>query len=135
MIKVTVGDLTDGKLDNLDTQGHHVYTIRDGDVVFYVGQSVCPISRLWGHLGNWRKGFVFGGASELGRIIHCNLPNSRSWQIELLTVSDCNAYSVDDAESKLIFELAPHLNIQGKRRPSGPLPERYKTPWPKVITV
>lgn len=133
MIKTTMGELLDTELAGVDTEGHHIYMVRDGDTIFYVGKSRCPVSRLLGHCG--RGDWTFDGVSQLGRLIRCNWPVSRFWQVELLTVSDCNAYSVENAEDRLIFELAPHFNRIGKRRSSGPLPRRYKDPRPDIISV
>lgn len=52
MIQTTIGDLLAGKLHDLDTRDHHLYVVRDGDVVFYVGKSRCVITRLLGPSGS-----------------------------------------------------------------------------------
>jgi hypothetical protein len=86
MIVVSVGDLVDYSVDDLDTGGHRLYLIRDGEVVLYVGQSQYPIERLQlGHLG------LDGtpGESKVGMLIRANLPEARTWQVEILTAADC----------------------------------------------
>src|SRR5512147_1844745 len=57
-----------------------LYVIRDGDLVFYVGQSYVAFSRVWEHIKNgykWR--------SDVGRFILCNWPKSMNYEIELLS--------------------------------------------------
>lgn len=158
MIEVTAGDVLDGEklLDLLGCRrdplpgesfndacarlkkagprpSYRLYVVRDGDVVFYVGQSQNVINRLWDHLGEgcWAR---VQGKSNLGRLIKFNLPASRVWQIELLTVEDCQDYGetygdVSRAEQLLIDYHSPYLNVKGNRASSGLLPECYKTPW------
>lgn len=118
-----------------------------------MGRSICPVTRLWGHLG--RGNFVFGGPSETGRFIKANLPESREWQIELLTIVDCEPYFkwrwwkgrkdmrlitddvVKDCEDTLVWHYRPCFNVQGNLGPGKrtPLPEHHKTPWPEIIEV
>lgn len=141
MIHLTIGDLIDGNTDHLDTDGHHLYVVRDGDVTFYVGKSRSPITRLRGHLG-LRDGWGFGDISTLARFVECNMPDSRTWQIELLALADVGErwagrgeHWIDSAEATLIDRYVPHCNSLGKRQPSVPLPERYKTPWPVIANA
>jgi len=88
MIHTTIGALLDGTLADLDTTDHHLYVVRDGDVVFYVGKSQDVIDRLRSHVGKGTWGHM-SGRSSLGRLIEDNLPGARHWQIELLTPSEC----------------------------------------------
>lgn len=87
MITSTVGDLADGRLDDLDTRGHRLYLVRDGETVLYVGQSRDPIDRLFGHFGYGTWGMR--GPSRLGQLIMANLPEARAWVIDILTPADC----------------------------------------------
>ena len=88
MIQTTIGDLLDNALDNLDTTDHHLYVVRDGDVVFYVGRSRDVEDRLLSHMGKGWWGWS-QGKSSLGQLIEDNHPESLNWQIELLTPGDC----------------------------------------------
>lgn len=155
MIELTVGDLLDGNLDELalEVRDHNIYIVRDNKTVLYVGRSWHPVDRLWGHLG--RGNLAFGSSSEAGRFIKVNLPESREWQIQLLTIADCEPYFkqcwwrgrndmrlmrdsiVKDCEDTLIWHYRPCFNIQGNQGPGKrtPLPEHYKTPWSKIIEV
>ncbi len=131
MIETTIGDILSDKALVLKTEDHYIYVVRDGATVFYVGQSRCPLTRLLGHMGQGEWVFP-GGVSSVGEMIRVNRPQSLDWQIELLTLADCNAADVNTAEGALIHLYAPLLNRQGKRRRSAPLPKRYKTPWPAI---
>jgi len=147
MITSTIGDLLDGNLDLVDIEGHHVYMVRDGEVVFYVGKSKDPVERLLGHCG--RGGWVFGGKSALGYLIEANSPEARQWQVELLTITDCEPYVkwrwwsgqrhlwteeerrfkeknvIADCEVALIDRYRPCLNSIDNPHPT-PLPEKVE---------
>lgn len=144
MIKATVKDLItkmliEDKLNDLDT----LYMIRDGDTVFYVGQSQNPISRLWDHLGHGRA-----LPSRTGRFIHINAPESLAFQIEILSPGEVSNEILEaakywsnlagiklhfdhglitQAEQILIAKYAPCFNVVYNRDPT-PLPEKYKNP-------
>ena len=154
MIEATVGNLLDGTLwdircdhigempddlsddsvvDDWQARQPKVYVVRDGDVVFYVGQSDGPVERLEAHAGQGTWGFT--GPSSLGRTIKDNLPSARAWTIELWTVQECKEALADEstrtwrwdkdlAEVKMIQRRRPYLNAiynQG----GYSLPERY----------
>lgn len=87
MIQTTVGDLLDGTLNDLNTGDHHLYVVRDGDVIFYVGRSHDVVERLLAHMGKGWWGWQ--GTSSLGELVGYNQPESLAWQIELLTPGDC----------------------------------------------
>lgn len=131
MIHLTVGDLIDGNTDHLDTSSHHLYVVRDGDVVFYVGRSQDVISRLLSHMGLGRRGKW--SVSSLGALIKDNLPTSHNWAVTLLALSDCGVdpgrYSYRDedtdfAEVALIRFCKPCLNSAHNPGASA-LPDRY----------
>ena len=130
MIKSMVDDLLDGKLDNVDTEEHYIYIVRDDRVTFYIGQSRDPINRLQEHLG---EGY-FGSPSRLGQLIRICLPESRTWQIELLTPGDCGEsgiwleHVIDKAERNLIKRLRPCLNDTHNPNPT-PLPKTINDIW------
>ncbi len=143
MMTVTVGDLLDGKFFDIVTgeiagkdfstwvdefnrrrqRQPEIYVVRDGDVVFYVGQSRQVETRLEAHVG--RGEFGYSGPSQLGHAILVNLPEARAWTIELWTVEECGETTVDQAEQSLIDKYTPHFNIKGKRKRSSPMPARY----------
>ena len=155
MIEATVGDLLDGTLWDIrrdhigempdladtfavdDWQARHpkVYVVRDGDVVFYVGQSDDPVDRLLAHAGLGAWGHLTG-TSSLGRTIEDNLPSARGWTIELWTVQECKEALVDEttesqrwdkdlAEEEMILRQRPYLNAIHNRGGYS-LPERYR---------
>lgn len=130
-MKVTVRDLLQGKLDNLDFSG--IYVFRDNDCVLYAGQSKDVITRLYEHIENWAKSCV-------GDIVRMNRPQSYSWQIELIDPNDCRELvvpfaplyedpnknvSLDAAERAIIRYYGPCLNTTYNRNPHK-LPERIK---------
>jgi len=138
MITTTVGDLLDGKLDDLRTPGHDLYIVRDAEVVFYVGKSQNVIGRLLGHCGRgtWGRG---KGSSELGSFIGRNLPESRGWTIELLTEKDAHdvvqfyfpcglTWQVGTAEQELIKHYGPCINRTYNYEPQA-IPDKYKLPF------
>jgi hypothetical protein len=136
MITVTVGDILDDKGPEWqDAMGHRLYMVRDGEVVFYIGQSGNPLERILTHIGqgpwNWSQ-----GPSPLGDLIMANLPASRGWQVDLMTPDECKPL-VEDwlgfkitcsdiayAEKALIRQHRPCLNVVCNEYPA-PLPERY----------
>jgi len=136
MTKTTVGELLDGELDDLDTMYHDLYIVRDAKVVFYVGKSRDVIGRLLGHYGRgtWGRG---KGKSQLGLFIERNLPQSRSWAIELLTEKDAHDvvqflsaglwWEVGTAERELIRHYRPCLNRTYNDEPQA-IPDQYKQP-------
>jgi hypothetical protein len=134
MITVTLSNLL---YSDLDENESNLYIVRDGEVIFYVGQSGRGIRfRLFQHHRE----------TSLGNLIQDNLPDSMGWQIDLLTVQDClsqikkhfpyisesfilkedNAF-IDRAEEAMIRELRPCLNGTWNLNPN-PLPDKYKRP-------
>ena len=103
-----------------------LYVVRDGPVVFYVGQSYVAFDRVWSHFYGG-----FKARSLLGRLILCNWPASMHWTVELLS-SQLERFAavehhLDAAERLLIQDLAPCLNEALNRQPT-PLPEVYRPP-------
>ena len=151
MIQTTVGALLDDKLEDADWRGYGLYVVRDGDIVFYIGQtSRHVITRLWEHLG---LGFTGGrlwceySMSTLGRLIKINMPESRKWQIEFPSLLDCQPLiadmdkdwfmecctkfrrnMLDTCEQALINHHKPCFNTIYNPHPRS-LPERYKHPF------
>ena len=103
-----------------------LYLVRDGPVVFYVGQSYVAFDRVWSHFYGG-----FKARSLLGRLILCNWPASMHWTVELLS-SRLERFAavgrqLEAAERLLIQDLAPCLNEALNRQPT-PLPEVYRPP-------
>lgn len=137
--------LEDALIDNPDTKGYYLYLYRDGDVVFYVGQSKDPIERIRQHLGRALPYWP----DAIGQLILDNAPASFiEWKIDLFTLSDCleavqahwvsqassfqnlvNTFYdpdlVNRAEEALIAHYRPHLNVLNATKYTNPLPERY----------
>ena len=78
-----------------------IYLVRDGDIIFYVGQSRNLAQRISEHLGHGRK-----SASDLGELILGNMPDSENWIIEFHTIKDCSGkvkehYGIDYSQYTL----------------------------------
>ena len=107
-----------------------LYVIRDGDLVFYVGQSYCAFDRVWDHIKNgykWR--------SDVGRFILCNWPKSMNYEIELLSASSeefaAVSHNLTRAEEMLIKMYRPCFNISQNDEPS-PMPGVYLPPSSQI---
>jgi len=84
MIETTIGDILDG--NEPETSGHCIYVVRDRDTVLYVGKSERNVTdRIRRHLGVFYE-------TALGRLIQDNLPESRDWLVELLTLNNCAGF-------------------------------------------
>jgi hypothetical protein len=105
---------------------YDLYLFRDGDVVFYVGQSYCAFERVWEHL---RGGFK--GQSIVGLFVLCNWPRSMRFTVELMASRsvrfDCVQNDLNAAERFLIEQWAPCFNEILNQRPR-PLPDQYAAP-------
>jgi hypothetical protein len=103
-----------------------LYLFRDGDVVFYVGQSDLAFARVWEHL---RQGFR--GRSLMGRFIWCNWPRSLNYHIELLSSRARRfaplSHNRNAAEAELIQHWSPCFNEALNRQPTL-LPKHYTAP-------
>ena len=103
-----------------------LYLFRDGEVVFYVGQSSTAFARVWDHL----KG-GFRGRSIVGRFIWCNWPKSMNFQIELMSSASSRFAALDHdlnaAEVALIQQWSPCFNVVLNHEPT-PLPDSYAPP-------
>ena len=90
MIRTTIGDIIDGKLDYPEDipEDYIVYIVRDDKIIFYIGKSESSVlDRLFSHFG--RGSFGWAGYSFLNQFVKNNLPESRDWQIELYTGEEC----------------------------------------------
>jgi hypothetical protein len=143
MISITIGDMLDNKVI-ISTSMCHVYVIRDDNEILYVGKGSRPSAfrRLRQHLGLTYKG---AKPSPTGGVIYHNLPSSRFWQVDMLTIEDCaeyvNSYPPESyganknasiaAEESTVRCLKPYLNIVYlKKEERRILPERYgPDPW------
>lgn len=134
MIQATVRDFARGKLDAINYEGHFIYIIRDREHVLYVGRSVDTVRRLYEHISPTSR----IASDEIGDLIWENRPASLSWQIELLTISDCMPFvkaqyplwklddcSMDMAEKVMIRLYHPSINKSNNPNPN-PLPSHIK---------
>jgi hypothetical protein len=131
MQTTTVQQLLD-KQANHQTLGHLIYLVRDGALVFYVGQSRRDVvTRFAEHLQK---------PSRLGQLIDINTPESSLWQVDFYTLADCRPYvgqkslfamqaweqfDMDMAEQALIAHFRPVLNADFNPNPT-PLPPQYR---------
>jgi len=98
-----------------------VYVVRDGSTTFYVGKTTRGgANRLREHCGGGERPRI----SRLGRVILRNAPESDMWEVDLMSVEDCEPFirlhypvlrrrDLDLAEGAMIVELRPHLNYAG----------------------
>lgn len=104
-------------------QAYDLYVFRDGDVVFYVGQSYLAFERVWQHIRDGHK-----GRSVVGRFLLRNWPRSLNYRIDLLSSRSDYFSGVDNdltaAETALIMQYAPVFNRTLNLHPT-PLPEGY----------
>jgi predicted GIY-YIG superfamily endonuclease len=130
MKRVTVETLLSKEVAN--ALGHLIYVVRDGTLVFYVGQSRRDvITRFWEHLH---------APSHLGRLIAVNKPNSLQWMVDFYALADCEQFvrqkslfamqewqhfDMDMAEQALIQAMRPVLNRDFNEKPT-PLPAHYQ---------
>ena len=69
-------------------EGHYLYIVREGETIFYIGQSLTPVSRMLEHVYGSRG----HGPSHLGDFIRLFAEYADNWQVELLTLDDCKPY-------------------------------------------
>jgi hypothetical protein len=86
----------------LDTADHLLSLYKDEEVIFSVGQSVTPLTRLRQHLGSDRPSLP----DQIGSVIRDHFPASFQWQIELYTLKDCPEIVHTDAPSRFSFYQA-----------------------------
>lgn len=93
MLYTTIADVLKRTVPPFDD--HYLYIVRDRETVFYVGQSLDPVSRLHEHIYGSGRSHV----SYLGQLIRrCAreadlfaVP-SLEWQVEFLTLAECTPY-------------------------------------------
>lgn len=107
-------------------QTYNLYIFRDGDVVFYIGQSYQAFERVWQHIRDAHK-----GRSVIGRFLLRNWPSSLHYTIDLLSAQAqrfaCVNNDLTAAETALIVQYAPCFNRTMNLRPT-PLPAGYVSP-------
>lgn len=130
MDTLTVRELANGKTHSADVG---VYVWRDGDVVFYVGQSSSVNDRLLSYLGHGPlAGWGYG--SRLYTLLRDNFPAARDWQIDVYAPEEIalnrdsmgivNASYLREVEDIMIHRLRPCLNATNNKN-GLPLPARY----------
>ncbi len=107
-----------------------LYLFRDGDTVFYVGQSYLAFARVWEH---FRSGYK--ARSDVGRFILCNWPKSLNYDIDFLSSKSQEFAEVGHhlalAEEMLIKRYKPCLNGTLNDEPVV-LPPQYLPPSSKI---
>jgi integrase len=133
MIKTTIGAiLANEVVAEYDKQ---IYLIRDGALPLYVGQAVKVCARIKEHCGIGSKRFR---SDHLGDFIFNNRPASLGWQVDLLTLDECeltarrnfpnlSQFDSDIIEQALIIDLGPCLNtFHNQNNPNRkPIPDVY----------
>jgi len=139
MQTLLLGAILTGRRPELDKERPQVYVIRDGATVLYVGQSTRDVcDRILEHCGLLRPSRYYPFSDRLGAFILANAPNSRGWQVDLLTLTDCapyvgqvfpafKHYDTHDAETAAIMVLHPCLNCTHNDAGSS-LPDKYRLP-------
>jgi hypothetical protein len=101
-----------------------LYLFREGETVFYVGQSYLAFDRVWEHIRNGYK-----ARSDAGRFILCNWPKSLNFEIELLSSKSAEfaalGHDLGLAEERLIRHYKPCLNGTLNDEPAA-LPAGYR---------
>lgn len=144
MVSITVEDFLRGNVKALTKDYElyelfQIYIIRDGESVLYVGRAVNVLKRLREHIGSSKQSSL----DYIGDLVWANMPASKQWQIEVLTIEDCmpmvreqyQAYrndisllaSAKTAEQALITFYQPSANE--RNNPNGQaLPGHIKEP-------
>jgi hypothetical protein len=91
MLTISVQDLLHLPWQPAWKTGFRIYVVREGDIVFYVGQSHDPVDRLLQHLSHPEASFQ-QLPSALGQLILDNRPGSLAWEIDLMTMADCRPF-------------------------------------------
>jgi hypothetical protein len=113
---------------------YRLYLVRDGSLVFYIGQSKDAVNRLANHIG---LGQNFIPSSKLGALIVNNMEEAVNWDIDFLTIKDCHPIvremypktkmpTANIAEKALIKKFCPCLNVDHNDSPTQ-LPDKYKS--------
>ena len=134
MVKTTVGDILASKVNA--SSDKLIYFIRDNNFPIYVGQSFDVCMRIKTHCGFGSGNY--GTPDMLGEFIHINYPASSKWQVDLLSLDECELISrqyftektifdVDIVEQALILHFGPCLNLfHNQNNPNiMPIPEKY----------
>jgi hypothetical protein len=107
-------------------KGLDLYLFRDGNTVFYVGQSYLAFARVWEHLLGG-----FKGHSMVGRFVWCNWPKSMNFTVELLSSKSAQfddlGNDLNASEKFLIQRWAPCFNISQNSQATS-LPKSYLPP-------
>jgi hypothetical protein len=130
MLRLTVREVLE--CDDQGGELYNLYLYRDGDVVFYIGQSGQPFERLREHLGQGERNLYDPDA--IGQLILNNRPASLAWVVEVYSLAEMQGLhgipvrldkvALDSMERELIMQRRPCLNrTLNKNR--TPLPLRY----------
>lgn len=152
MLPMTIKEMLQ-KQPGIQVIRYRLYLIRDGEVVFYVGQSTNPYNRFLSHMSLDGR----NGPSHTGTFLIENAPASGTWMFEQYTVEECNPFveqfratfsaemqalykdvsscdDVDEAEEALIKFYRPCLNTADNPNPT-PLPAHTTKATPSVRDI
>lgn len=94
--------------EGISPEAYHLYIIREGPLVLYVGQSRHnTTNRLYEHLGRGSRGRMT--LSSIGQCILSNLPGSGSWIFEEYTLEDCREITLIARKASSLYQAFPHI--------------------------
>ncbi len=129
-----LAQVLNGDIDDLPNN-RGVYIVRDEDVVFFVGKTeIGLVKRMLKDVGMLARE-PDPVRDRLRRLVADNAPESGNWQVDYLTVKNCEPYvrqhfpnqkmlDVDLAELAIIKHFRPLLNSNNAEQ-AGELPARY----------
>jgi hypothetical protein len=135
MISISVGEILQGWDE--DPSDGRIYLVRDDNFIFFVGVLERSIlDHVLEHCGLRDGG---PAADRLGKLILENLPSSNGWDVDLLSLEDCEPIvrevrpmikRVDAAQALFCLTILyrPCLVVKDNPNPVY-LPERYKKAW------
>ena len=97
MYNTTIGRALAGDIDAWRITDHYLYVVREDITVFYVGQSMQPLTRLQDHLI---------GMSALGNLILEHQPASYEWTYDLLRPAECSLLNDPEWSAWSDYEIA-----------------------------
>lgn len=108
-----------------DLQFYNIYSIRERDVVFYIGKAVDAPERIKQHFG---LSSSLNSVHSFARFILKNGPQSKRWEVDFYTVNDCRKVVGDKY-------LPTHDHKNDKWPPPFPSELYTKKKWKELNSV
>jgi hypothetical protein len=113
MLPMTIKEMLQ-KQPGIQVIRYRLYLIRDGEVVFYVGQSTNPYNRFLSYMSLDGR----NGPSHTGTFLIENAPASGTWMFERYTVEECSPF-VEQFRATFSAEMqALYEDVSSKATPS-----------------